>query len=80
MKPWRAVQGQPILREGRGSVLGPDTSRRTKWWVLTLECGHRVERVVKYKPAAGFTRGGTSHRSRDDVLPAPRKVRCRNCR
>lgn len=78
MSAWRRVTGEPRIRQGRGSVLGPDTSRRTRWWVLTLECGHTAERTVRYRPlpAAERQRGGTQHRDLADVLPAPRRVRC----
>jgi hypothetical protein len=68
--------------EGRGSVLGPDTSRRTCWWELDLECGHTEERTVRYAPPTdGYARqrGGTQHRSADAVLPAPKRVRCGRC-
>jgi hypothetical protein len=69
----------PALREGRGSVLGPDTSRRTRWWDMQLECGHKVERIVRYRPLYPTQRGGTQHRSRSDVLPPPHRVRCEFC-
>jgi predicted RNA-binding Zn-ribbon protein involved in translation (DUF1610 family) len=81
--PWRRVldDPEPRLREGRGGILGPDTSRRTRWWEVALDCGHHTERIVRYAPRAdGRTRrGGTQHRSLDDVLPAPRRVRCEFC-
>lgn len=79
MKPWRKVVKKLGLGSGRGSVMGPDTTRRTRWWNLKLECGHEVERTVKYKPAKHPQRGGTQHRSRSDVLPHPNKVRCEYC-
>jgi hypothetical protein len=88
LAPWRDVvsdwAGRPVDSEswmsGRGSVLGPDTSRRTKWFELRLSCGHEVERAVRYRslgPRA--SRGGTQHRSGRDVLPPPRRVRCEHC-
>lgn len=81
MKPWRKVEKKLGLGAGRGSFLGPDTTRRTKWWNLKLTCGHEVERTVKYFPRSdGFVqRGGTQHRSRNDVRPPPKKVRCEYC-
>jgi len=81
LRPWRVVLGDPApaLREGRGSVLGPDTSRRTRWWEMRLECGHTVERIVHYRPVPNPDRGGTQHRRRSDVLPPPRRVRCEFC-
>jgi hypothetical protein len=60
-------------------VLGPDTSRRTAWWELRLECGHYAERTVRYGPPKNGhsrQRGGTQHRSLSDVLPAPQRVLC----
>lgn len=80
--PWRKVTGTPQWRSGRGSLLGPETPRRTRWWNLTLECGHTAERTVRYGPHAnGYPaqRGGTQHRSSADILPAPKRVRCERC-
>lgn len=81
MRPgaWRKVTEVRGPYQGRGSVLGPDTSRRTAWWEMTLECGHDSERTVRYGPHQnGYERqrGGTQHRSLADVLPAPRRVLC----
>lgn len=78
-KPWRKVISSSRPIGGRGSVLGPDTTRRTHWYELTLECGHVEERTVKYKPI-GRSRGGTQHRSGQDALPPPKKVRCGYCK
>ncbi len=77
-KPWRKVVSSSHIHEGRGSILGPDTSRRTRWYVLALECGHEVERVVKYEPI-GKRRGGTTQRKLSDVKLPPKKVRCDYC-
>lgn len=76
--PWRTVV-RASLRAGRGSVLGPDTSRRTHWWALGLVCGHEAERTARYTRQANAQRGGTQHRSRRDVLPPPAQVRCAEC-
>ena len=65
-KPWRKVVSGSHIHEGRGSILGPDTSRRTRWYRLKLECGHEVERVVKYT-RIGNRRGGTQQRKLSDV-------------
>lgn len=62
--------------------MGPDTSRRARWWELTLTCHHVVERSARYSPRADgwpVQRGGTQHRNADDVLPAPKRVRCERC-
>jgi hypothetical protein len=63
------------LEQGRGSVLGPDTDRWARWWALELFCGHTVERPVRYRP----TRRRQRTRSRSDVLPAQKRVRCERC-
>jgi hypothetical protein len=79
--PWRAVTAVEGPRSGRGSTLGPDTWRRTAWWVLTLACGHVVERTVRYWPRKDWPpqHGGSQSRSLADVKPAPRRVRCDYC-
>ena len=77
-QPWREVTASR-LTAGRGGLLGPDTSRRAKWYTLDLDCGHRVERNARFRPLPNPSRGGTQHRSRSDALPPPRKVRCEAC-
>src|SRR5262249_46521921 len=80
---WRAVV-KATPRSGRGSILGPDTSRRAHWWDLNLDgCGHLVQRTARFRPLQPpqiRSRGGTSHRSWDDARPAPNRVRCEQCR
>ena len=80
MPSWQNVIAAE-LHQGRGSVLGRDTARRTRWWLLTLDCGHFAERTVRYRPLpqAQVQRGGTQHRSGTDVLPAPQRARCEYC-
>jgi hypothetical protein len=79
--PWREVTGHIGPKTGRGSVLGPDTWRRNRWWVLTLSCDHSVERTARYRPLPKDQRqrGGSQSRDIRDVLPAPRRVRCEHC-
>jgi hypothetical protein len=80
--PWRQVVKAEGPREGRGGLLSGLTERRARWWDLDLDCGHRVQRSARYGPHKdGYPRqhGGTQHRSRDDVLPAPKHVRCEHC-
>jgi len=68
------------MTSGRGSVLGPDTFRRLRWWELKLECGHEVERTVKYKPVPGGSLANGWHpRPATDALPAPTRARCDYC-
>lgn len=67
---------------GRGSLIGPDTARRSRQWVLILSCGHVTSRPVTYGPSAdgrALSRGGTQFRSGEDILPAPKRVRCGDC-
>lgn len=67
------------LRTGRGSLLGPATSRRTHWWKLRLSCGHLVERRARYRPLPGHPGSWPRSRSASDVVPAPRRARCDQC-
>jgi hypothetical protein len=75
-RPLRAVTNA-ILREGRGSFLGPDTDRRTRWYEMRLECGHEVERKASYakENLARYSR----QRSMRDVLDPPDRARCDEC-
>lgn len=79
-KPWRMVVEVSGPHCGRGSILGPDTDRRTRWWDLKLECGHFDQRIVRYRKDHRYTgRGKVRHRSADAVLPAPKRIRCESC-
>jgi hypothetical protein len=71
--PWRKVVKDQLL-EGRGGVFRID-SRGARWYELTLECGHEVERTCRYTK---IDRRQIS-RSLNDALPAPKKVRCEFC-
>jgi hypothetical protein len=77
VRVWRDVT-HAELHSGRGSVLGPDTSRRTRWWELVLTCGHRKVGNVRYRKTSPPLPKGT-RRASDDVLPAPRRVSCPEC-
>lgn len=78
-RPLRPVQSSK-LRSARGSVIGPDTNRRIRYWELELDCGHNVERSVKYKPRTSKHRANGWHpRKEADVLPAPARARCDYC-
>lgn len=75
---WRDVD-KALMHSGRGSVLGPDTPRRTRWWELVLaECGHREYRHARYRKTSPPLPQGT-RRTSGDVLPAPKRVRCAAC-
>jgi hypothetical protein len=71
--PWRKVT-RAMQRTGRGSLLGPDTWRRARWWDLFLECGHVVQRSARYVPAHDRVR-----RSWHQALGPPKRVRCGEC-
>lgn len=79
--PLRAVVSSSV-RVGRGSVLGPDTSRRVRWWHCELECGHIAEPKVRYaRAASGSPRANGWHpRPLGAALPAPKRCRCSACR
>jgi hypothetical protein len=66
-------------RSGRGGLLGPETARRARWWALVLACGHRTERTVRYKPLGKADRAGAQRRRTEDILPAPKRVKCGEC-
>ena len=61
MHPWRKVAGVPMIRPGRDGQVDV--------WVLRLECGHTLDRPVKFRAS----------QTRVDVLPPPVKVRCQSC-
>lgn len=78
---WRAVV-KSHLHSGRGSALGPDTSRRARWYDLDLECGHAVQRDARYRSRSDAESQDDSWRRRRtvaDVLPPPKRVRCAQC-
>ncbi len=75
-RPLRGVV-KATMMTGRGSVLGPDTDRRVRWYELRLDCGHVVERNARYNPHPS---GQRQRARRDrDALPAPKRVRCEMC-
>lgn len=54
-----------------------------QWWELRLECGHTVERPLRFPKQTGRPRRGWQimHRPRptSEALPAPKRVRCDSC-
>lgn len=54
-----------------------------QWWELTLECGHEVERPLRFPKQVGRqTRGwAIMHHPRrmGEALPAPLRARCERC-
>ena len=55
-----------------------------RFWTLVLACGHEDTRPIRYDPSKNNAgRGGARKkvvRSLEDVMPAPTKVRCDQCR
>lgn len=77
--PWRTVLRATLC--GANSI---GNNRLTmRWWDLTLDCGHVVERPVRFPPQEGVWRRGfaAQHhpRPKSEALPAPTRVRCRLC-
>lgn len=72
-RPLRAVTAA-ALSSGRGSLVGPDTRRRTIWWDLTLECGHHAERPVNQG-----SRRQVMDLNRLGLLKRPARARCDLC-
>jgi len=56
---------------------------KSSWYELDLECGHAVERSMRYVNLHGAApQGWARHhggRSTEEELPAPRSVRCERC-
>lgn len=68
------------LREVRGSILGPDTSRRLRMWQLDLSCGHRVDRRATYPPQGGRRANGWHPRGLSEANPSPKRALCDYCK
>ena len=49
-------------------------------WRLRLECGHYVERRLRYPHKEGFRGGWYNRRSTDEALPPPQFCKCEHCR
>jgi hypothetical protein len=75
--PWREVT-KAVLEEGTSNMLNAGQSRTGRSWGLTLSCGHETFRDVSYTPHP--QRGQHRQRSYADVKPAPKRVRCSQCR
>lgn len=76
--PWRAVVRASV--RGGGSILAPI---KFHWWALTLDCGHEVERRIRWKPIPNAPKGwAAQHRgvSLDRLPPEPKRARCPECR
>jgi hypothetical protein len=78
MNPLRAVV-KADLREG--SCINADFYQR--WYDIELECGHVVERRVRFPPQVGMYRRGFMAqyhpRPADEALPPPKRCRCGRC-
>lgn len=77
--PFRAVEGSTVRS---GQTIFANFSH--SWWELRLECGHTVDRRIRWLPerngpkVRGF---GNLHRppSRNRLPNPPRRVRCEEC-
>lgn len=80
-------KGAPLRRVvkclllGGGSILQPGF--KMHWWQLELECGHTVDRRIKWKPVPNPRRGWAAQWRGPslDRLPdnEPRRARCEYC-
>lgn len=69
-----------VKLRGGGSLLA---SFKYHWWELELECGHTVERNIKWKPIPDAPRGWAAlhHAPSLSRLPEePKSARCEFCR
>ena len=76
---WRQVVSSN-LETGGQSILRPGMPLGSAW-ELKLDCGHTATRRAYYKPLKKGQPRPTwfKRRNPDDVLPPPRRVRCRIC-
>jgi hypothetical protein len=77
LDPLRAVV-EARLRGG-GSIVAPFKSH---WWNLRLECGHTVERRIRWKPVPNPRRGWAAQHHGPSLtrLPdPPKRARCEEC-
>jgi hypothetical protein len=75
--PWRKVT--KAVARGGGSIFAPI---KFHWWYLTLECGHEVERRIRWLPIENAPKGWAAlHRgvSLDRLPPDPKRARCSEC-
>lgn len=78
-RPLRAVSTS--LVRGGGSTLSP--GMKFHWWELHLECGHVVERRIRWTPVANPNRGWAAQHhgvSLTRLPAAPTRARCEFCR
>lgn len=79
MKPFRKVVGSRAMQ---CNSIG-NNQLQMQWWDLTLECGHEVERRLRFPPQVGFRSRGFASlhhpRRQSEALPPPRRCRCSYC-
>lgn len=79
MKPLR--KGKAILRGG-GTIL---SSFKFHWWEIELECGHVVERRVRWLPPQDGSRAPRGYAAQWQGVPLnrlpnpPQSARCEEC-
>jgi len=55
---------------------------QTQWWEIELECGHHIERPLRFPKQKRYRRGFAAlwhPRQRSEALPAPKRCRCEYC-
>lgn len=71
-----------ILREGKSNPVLNDWLY-IRWYELTLDCGHEIERNCRYEPGASNGRRGWARLhhppSLSKVLDPPKRARCEKC-
>jgi hypothetical protein len=78
--PWRKVVDS-TMREG---TLTFNRQFKGRWWILTLECGHKVDRPVKYdwsgrRPSKGWARLWHNPSLTKVIEQSFKRVRCQEC-
>ena len=75
--PWRTVTDCRL--RGGGSIFA---AFKFHWWEIDLDCGHTIERRIRWLPIPDAPRGfAAMHRGVpiDRLPPKPRHARCNYC-
>lgn len=81
MKPLRWVTESRLAPHTSIFMHEQDPHRKTHFWRLTLECGHQVERWIRWLPDPdGPSRGWAAFSPSLARLPEPpKRARCDEC-